>query len=99
LPSGIVSGCFYVAGSDIFLFGVLVGDALQTPFYVPESNTWQLASIPGAEIINSHRKQPGGSVDLGLLYDARRDLVYAVLCHRRPGALRVLRVDTTAWKP
>ena len=48
--------------------------------------------------MNSHRKQPGGSVDLGLLYDAKRDVVYAVRCHLRPGALRVLRIDAAAWK-
>jgi hypothetical protein len=88
----------YVAKQDVFLFGILIGDGLQTPFYLPESNTWQLANIPGAEVMNSHRKQPGGSVDLGLLYDAKRDLVYAVLCPLRPGALRVLRVDAAAWK-
>ncbi len=89
----------YVAKQDVFLFGTLIGADLQTPFYVPESNAWQLASIPGAEVMNSHRKQPGGSVDLGLLYDAKRDLVYAVLCQLRPGAVRVLRVDASAWKP
>lgn len=88
----------YVSKHDVFLFGTLIGDELQTPIYRPESNTWQLANIPGADVINSHRKQPGSSVDLGLLYDAKRDLVYAVLCQLRPGALRVLRVDASAYK-
>ena len=50
------------------------------------------AEMPGAEFIN--RGKAGSSVDLGLVYDAKRELVWGVLCSLRgTGALNVVRLD------
>lgn len=61
---------------------------------VPAANTWLAADIPRSEFIT--RTEPGISVDLGLAYDAKRNLVRAVLCRLKPGALQVLRVERQA---
>jgi len=90
----------YLPKADLVLFGTVVksGEKLLVPFYDPKRNEWVLADIPGAEVLNAGRKEPGASVDLGLVYDPKRDLVFAVLCHLKPGAVRVLRLDGTTLK-
>ena len=63
------------------------------PFYDAERNEWVLADVPGGEVFNAGRKEADASVDLGSVYDPRRELVFAVLCHLEPGAVRVRRLD------
>ena len=47
-----------------------------------------------ASTASAQRKTGGASVDLGLAYDAKRDLVWGVLCNLQgTGALNVLRFD------
>lgn len=92
----------YLPKADLAMFGVLVksGERLLVPFYDPKRNEWRLADVPGAEVLNGGRKEPGCFVDLGLVYDEKRDLVFAVLCELKPGSLQALRLDpqTIAWK-
>ena len=51
------------------------------PFYDIANNRWLTAEIPGSEFFV--RTRPGTSVDLGLAYDAERDLVWGVMCKLR----------------
>ncbi len=74
------------------LFGFLLGESNQLPIYDVAKNRWGTAEIPGSEFIG--RGGTGSSVDLGLSYDAQRQLVWAVMCKMSgPGDLQVLRVD------
>ena len=90
----------YLPKADLVRFGALVKsvEKLLVPFYDPKRNKWVLADVPGAKVFNASRKEPGASVDLGLVYDPNRELVFAVLCHLEPGAVRVLRLDGTTLK-
>jgi hypothetical protein len=90
----------YLPKADLVLFGALVksGEKLLVPFYDPKRNEWLLADVPGSEVLNGGRKQAGAHVDLGLVYDAKRDLVFAVLCELKPGAVRALRIDAATLK-
>ncbi|MBA4066775.1 MAG: hypothetical protein C0501_24325 [Isosphaera sp.] len=90
----------YLPKADLVMFGVLVksGEKLLVPFYDPKRNEWVLADVPGSELFNAGRREAGASVDLGLVYDPKRELVFAVLCHLEPGAVRVLRLDGTTLK-
>lgn len=83
----------YLPAADL----VMLGDILEVdgrkviPFYGCEENEWLVAELPGSEFIGGER---GASVDLGLVYDAKRDLVWGVMCKLRgQGALNVLRWD------
>ena len=68
-----------------------------TPIYDCAANRWLAAKIPGSKFIG--RKGAGMSVDLGLKYDPKRDLVWGVLCKLRgTGALNVLRLDPARLK-
>lgn len=84
----------YLPRVDLVMFGYLLernGRKL-VPFYDCAGNRWVTAAIPGSEFMG--RKGRGASVDLGLVYDTKRDLVWGVLCRLRgTGALNVLRVD------
>ncbi len=90
----------YLPKADLVMFGALVksGEKLLVPLYDPKRNEWVLADVPGAEVFNAGRKEAGASADLGLVYDPKRELVFAVLCHLKPGAIRVLRLDGTTLK-
>jgi hypothetical protein len=84
----------YLPGADLVLFGYLLaqGERTVVPLYDCAKNRWLCAVMPGAEFINAGK--PGSSVDLGLVHDARRNLVWATLCNLRgTGALQVCRVD------
>ena len=63
----------------------------KVPVYDLAKNQWFTAELPGSDFIT--RTEPGASVDLGLAYDAKRNLVWAVMCQLKPGALQVLRID------
>jgi hypothetical protein len=79
----------YLPKSDHLLMGYRMGRRM--PLYDVTANRWLTAEFAGAEFIT--REDVGVSVDLGLAYDARRDLIWAVMCQLKPGALRVLRLD------
>lgn len=87
----------YLPKADLVMFGYLLKDGERTvvPFYDCEKNIWLGAEMAGSAFIN-RRGAPGSSVDLGLVYDPDRDLVWGVLCRLAPGALNVLRVDRDA---
>lgn len=53
---------------------------------------------PGDLCSRWRSKEAGASVDLGLVYDPKRELVFAVLCHLEPGAVRALRLDGRTLK-
>ena len=85
----------YLPKADMMMIGYLLGKGggLVVPFYDCAGNRWLGAQMPGAEFINAGKA--GASVDLGLAYDAKRDLVWATLCNlRKEGALQVVRVDS-----
>jgi len=88
----------YLPRSDMVLLGYPLEG--RTPFYDVAANRWLLADIAGAEFYA--RKSTDGmhaSVDLGLVYDARRDLIWAVLCKLHgTGDLQALRIDPAALK-
>jgi len=73
------------------------GERFVVPFYDAAKNAWLAADLPGSAFIGS-RGRGGCSVDLGLAYDAKRDLVWGVLCRLRPGALHVLRLDADSLR-
>lgn len=83
----------YLPKSDLVMLGFLLqGEGgLVVPFYDCEKNRWVAAKMPGAEFMN--RGKAGSSVDLGLVYDAKRDLVWGTLCALKKGCLQVLKVD------
>lgn len=87
----------YLSKADMVMIGFLLQaeGGLSVPFYDCGQNRWLTARMPGAEFMNGGRNaKPGSSVDLGLAYDARRDLVWGTLCSlRREGSLQVVRVD------
>jgi hypothetical protein len=74
----------------------MIGGRQVVPLYDPEKNRWLAAELPGSHFISGGGKRrnnlAGTSCDLGLAYDAKRDLVWGVLGNLRPGALNVLRV-------
>ena len=83
----------YLPGSDLLMVGCLLpGGKPSVPFYDGDANRWLVAEMTGAEFMNGGK--PGSSVDLGLVYDAKRDVVWGVLCSLRgTGALNAVRVD------
>jgi hypothetical protein len=92
----------YLRRSDLVMFGFLLPGERRTsvPFYDCEANRWLSAEMPGAEFMNGGK--PGASVDLGLVYDAGRDVVWGVLCNLGGGnSLNAVRVDreTLGAKP
>jgi hypothetical protein len=87
----------YLPKADLMMIGALldVNSKLTVPFYDGDKNRWLTAPMVGADFIN--RGKPGCSVDLGLRYDAARDVVWGVLCSLRgKGALNVVRLDPAA---
>jgi len=74
---------------DLILFGYRFDGKM--PLYDPIANAWSTAVLPGSEFIT--RTEPGASVDLGLAADPKRNLVWAVMCQLKPGALQVLRFE------
>jgi hypothetical protein len=84
----------YLPKADLMLVGyVLQQDGKQVmPVYDPASNEWLAAELPGCEFM-ARRRQVGTSVGLGLVYDPKRDLTWAVLCQLKPGSVQVLRFD------
>jgi len=89
----------YLPKSDLVMLGFLLqGEGgLVVPFYDCEKNRWVAAKMPGAEFMNGGKQaKPGSSVDLGLVYDAKRDLVWSTLCALRQGCLQVVKVDAAS---
>lgn len=82
----------YLPNEDYLLMGYRLNGAV--PLYDAAGNRWLAAEVPGAEFIS--REKTGASVDLGLAYDAKRNLVWAVMCQLKPGALQVLRLDRSS---
>ena len=82
----------YLPQLDRVLLGYHFRKQNQLPVYNIEKNCWELAHVPGSEFFV--RADEGTSVDLGLQYDAQRELVWAVMCKLHPGSVQVLRVDT-----
>jgi hypothetical protein len=83
----------YLPKADLVMYGFLVaGGKTLVPFYDCAANVWIAAELPGAEFFNAAGK-PGSSVDLGLVYDAKRDLTWGVRCGLHQGSLNVLRLD------
>ncbi len=90
----------YVADQDLVMLGILLNDQgkPKVPFYDPQNNRWLLSTIPRSEFIGSSKlKGWGASVDLGLAYDAKRALVWAVQGRFQPGAIKFLKVDKRLW--
>ena len=85
----------YLPKQDWLLMGYRLDGAV--PIYDVAHNRWSTIEIPGSEFIG--RDNTGASVDLGLTYDARRDLIWAVMCQLKPGALQVLRLDARTLSP
>jgi hypothetical protein len=81
----------YIPESDSLLAGYVVEGRM--PIYDAAENGWLLVELPGSEFIS--RTPTGASVDLGLAYDAKRKLVWAVMCQLKPGAIQVLRFEKT----
>jgi hypothetical protein len=77
---------------DLVMFGYHLERPNRIPFYDIAENRWLAADVPGSEFF-VRGEEGGTSVDLGLQYDASRDLVWAVMCKLHPGAVQVLRVD------
>jgi hypothetical protein len=80
-------------GADLVMLGYIleVDGGRVVPFYDCENNQWLVAELSGSEFIAGER---GYSVDLGLVYDAKRGFVWGVKCNLRGrGALNVLRFD------
>jgi len=82
----------YLPRQDWLLMGYRQSGAV--PIYDVAGNRWLSANIPGSEFMN--KAETGASVDLGLAYDASRDVVWGVMCQLRPGAIQALRVDATS---
>ena len=82
---------------DLLLMGYKFDGKI--PIYDLAKNQWFTAEIPRSDFMA--RTEPGASVDLGLAYDAKRNLVWAVMCQLKPGALQVLKLDraTLSLKP
>ncbi|MCW8130814.1 MAG: hypothetical protein KIS92_10725 [Planctomycetota bacterium] len=87
----------YLPKGDLLMLGFLLqaDGGLVVPVYDCEKNRWMGAKMPGAEFMNGGKQaKPGSSVDLGLVYDAKRGLVWGTLCSLSgEGALRAARVD------
>jgi hypothetical protein len=84
----------YLPRLDLVMFGYHLGQPTVTPFYDAANNRWLTAEMPGSEFYARNTPGIGVSVDLGLAYDSKRDLVWGVMCKLTgTGALNVLRVD------
>lgn len=84
----------YLPEAGLLMLGYLLEreGKLLVPFYDCAANRWLGAAMPGAEFFNAGK--PGASVDLGLVYDPSRRLVWATLCNlRKEGALQVARIE------
>jgi hypothetical protein len=91
----------YLPKCDMMLVGYLlnVGGKKVLPFYDCEKNEWLVAEIPGAEGFIGRRGGIGSSVDLGLIYETKRDLVWGTLCRLRDeNHMKVLRADRASLK-
>jgi hypothetical protein len=83
----------YLPDADLLMLGYIldVDGQKVVPFYDCEDNQWLVAELPGSDFIAGER---GCSVDLGLVYDAKRGLIWGVKCElAAQGALNVLRFD------
>ena len=84
----------YLPKHDCVMFGYHLGRQTVIPFYDVAANRWQTAELPGSEFYARKTPGIGASVDLGLVYDPKRDLVWGVMCKLTgKGALNVLRLD------
>jgi hypothetical protein len=74
-----------------------IGEKFVVPLYDCAKNQWLGAEIAGSEIISG---KTGCAVCLGLTYDPKRGLVWALDCvmRRKKGTLRVLSLDTGSLK-
>jgi len=68
------------------------GKKNRIPFYDVAGNRWLVADLPESQFFS--RQGEGASVDLGLIYDGPRHLVWAVMCRLQgPQDLQVIRLD------
>lgn len=86
----------YLPKLDLVMIGYHLGWAdgkkNQIPFYDIQKNRWLVADLPGSEFFSTRGE--GSAVDLGLIYDAPRDLVWAVMCKLHgPQDLQAIRLD------
>lgn len=91
----------YLPASDMVLLGYILRDGDEdevVPIYDCANNRWLKAEIEGSRFINARKAAPGSSVDLGLVYDAKRDLIWGTLCNLKPGSLQVLKLDAKSLK-
>lgn len=91
----------YLPKDDLMFVGyrLKIGEKVVVPLYDCAKNRWLGAEIKGSEIIG----KTGCQVCLGLTYDPKRNLVWAVNCvlSRKKGTLKALRIDmeTLGAKP
>lgn len=86
----------YLPKQDLVMIGYHLGwtggKQNQIPFYDVAGNRWLVADLPESEFFSTRGE--GASVDLGLIYDRPRDLVWAVMCKLHgPQDLQVIRLD------
>ena len=85
--------CYDSANDLLVIGGTLPPDAdglRRTPVYDCANNRWLALKIGGAVNPNDPRKRGGGrNVSLGLMYDAKRGLVWAVDTYSRVYVLRI----------
>ena len=86
----------FLPKQDLVMIGYhLGGEANQknrVPFYDVAGNRWLTADLPGSDFFS--RQGAGASVDLGLIYDVPRDLIWAVMCRLQgPQDLQVIRLN------
>ena len=74
--------------------------ARRAPFYDLGKNAWLTAEAPGSEYYARQGDDGQGvSLDLGLVYDVKCDLVWGVMCNLAgTGALNVMRIDAKELK-
>ncbi len=86
----------YIAHDDLVIFGYIIAHdgKKKIPFYDPEKNEWFAAAIAGSEFI-AHARANGyaANVDLGVAYDAARQLVWTFRGRLNPGSIQVLRLE------
>ena len=72
----------YLRDADLLMLGYIldVDGQKVVPFYDCEDSQWLAAELPGSDFISGQR---GCSVDLGLVYDAKRGLIWSVKCRLR----------------
>ncbi|PCJ61297.1 MAG: hypothetical protein COA79_06870 [Planctomycetota bacterium] len=87
----------YLPKQDLAFFGINISRDGKThmPFYDPKANAWFSAEIPSSNFVGLSDRS--GNVDLGLVYDPKRELVWGILGQLRPRRglhpLNALKID------